>query len=56
MLAEHYYANNIITTTLKNSRGPFIINGIAKIHDKLRKQRLTPKLYIMDNEVSEERP
>ena len=25
-----------------------------KVHDKLRKRGLTPKLHIMDNEVSED--
>ena len=43
-----------MTTPLKNRTGPCILNGITKIHDKLRKQGLTPKLHIMDNEVSED--
>ena len=50
----HYDANNILTTPLNNSRRPRILNGITKINDKLRNQGLTPKLQIMDNELSEE--
>ena len=53
LMAYHYDANNIITTTLKKRTGPCIISGVMRIHDKLRKQGLTPKLHIMDNEVSE---
>ena len=30
------------------------MNGITKFHEKLRKRGLTPKLNIMDNEVSED--
>ena len=52
LVVYHYDANNIMTTTLKNRRGPCIISGITKIHDKLRNRGLTPKLHIMDNEVS----
>ena len=47
----HDDANNILTKSLKNRTGPGILSGITKIHDKLRKQELTPKLHIMDNEV-----
>ena len=54
MVAYHYYTDNILTTPLKNRTGTCILNGITKIHDKLRKRGLTPKLHIMDNEVSEE--
>ena len=54
LVAYHYDSNNILTTSIHNRTGPWIINGIAKIHDKLRKQGLTPKLHIMDNEVSED--
>ena len=54
LVAYHYDANNIITTQLKNRTGPCIIRGTTEIHDKLRKQGLTPKLHIMDNEVSED--
>ena len=50
----HYDANNIITAPLKKKTGPYIISGITKIHNKLIKQGLTPKLHIMDNEVSED--
>ena len=53
-MAYHYDANNILTTPLKNITGPCILSGITKIHDKLRKRGLTPKLHIMDNEVSED--
>ena len=38
MVAYHYYANNILTTPLKNRTGTCILNGIKKIHDKLRKR------------------
>ena len=53
-LAYNYDANNIITTPLKNITGPCILSGITKIHNKLRKQGITPKTDIMDNEVSED--
>ena len=54
LVVYHYYANNIITTPLKNRKGPWILSGITKIHEKLRKRGLTPKIHIMDNEVSED--
>ena len=50
----HYDANRILTTPLKNIASTFILSGINKIHDKLRKQVLTPKIHNMDNEVSED--
>ena len=53
LVAYHYDANNILTTPLKNRTGPCILCGITKNNDKLRKRGLTPKLYIMDIEVSE---
>ena len=54
MVAYHCDANNILTTPIKNTKGPCILNGITKIHEKLRKQGLTPKLHTLDNEVSED--
>ena len=54
LVAYHYDANNILTTPLKNRTGPCILSGITKIHNKLKKQGLTPKLHFMDNEVSED--
>ena len=54
MVAYHYDANNILTTPLKNRTGPGILSGIRKIHKKLRKRGLTPKIHIMDNEVSKD--
>ena len=54
LVAYHYDANNILTTQLINRTGPCTLNGITKIRDKLRKQGLTPKPHIMDNEVSED--
>ena len=54
LVAYHCYDNNIITTPLKNITGSCILSGITKIHNKLRKRGLTPKLQIMDNEVSED--
>ena len=54
LVAYHYDATNILTTPLRNRTGACILNGITKIHDKLRKRGLTPKLHIMDNEVSED--
>ena len=54
LVAYHYDANNIFTTTLKHRTWPCILSGITKIHNKLRKRGLTPKLHIMDNEVSED--
>ena len=53
LVAYHYDANNILTTPLKNRTGTCILIVKSKIHDKLRKRGLTPKLHIMDNEVSE---
>ena len=53
-MAYHYDANNILNTPLKKRIGPCILSGITKIHNKLRKQGLIPKLHIMDNEVSED--
>ena len=53
-MAYHYEAKNILTTPLKNRTGPCILSGTTKIHNKLRKRGLTPKLHIMDNEVSED--
>ena len=50
----HYDTNNILNSPLKNRTGTCILNGITKIHDKLRKRGLTPKVHIMDNEVSED--
>ena len=54
LVAYHYNANNILTTPLKNRTGPCILIGMKKIHDKLIMRGLTPKLHIMDNEVSED--
>ena len=54
LVAYHYKANHILTTPLKNRTGPCILDGTTKIHDKLRNRGLTPKLNIMDNEVSED--
>ena len=54
LVVYHYDANDILTAPLKNIIGPCILNGITKIHDKWRKRGLTPKLHIMDNEVSED--
>ena len=54
LVAYHYDANNILTAPLKKRTGPCIISGKTKIHDKLIKRGLTPKTYIMDNEVSED--
>ena len=53
-MAYHYDANNILTTPFKNRRGPCILSGITKIHEKLRKQGLTPRLNIIYNDVSED--
>ena len=52
--AYHYDDNNILTTPLKNRTGTCVLSGITKIHDKLRKRGLTPKIQVMDNEVSED--
>ena len=54
LLAYHYDAKNILTMPLNNRIGPCILSGTTKIHNKLRKSGLTPKLHIMDNEVSED--
>ena len=54
LVAYHYDANNILTTPLKNITGPCTLSGITKIHYKLRKRGLTPKIHIIDNEVSED--
>ena len=54
LVAYHYDAKNILTIPLKNRTVPCILSGITKIHNKLRKRGLTPKLHIMDNEVSED--
>ena len=54
LVAYHYDANNNITPPIKNITGTCILSGITKIQDKLRKRGLTPKLHIMDNEVSED--
>ena len=54
LVAYHYDSNNILTTSLNNRTGPCILSGITKIHYKLRKRGLTPKLHSMDNEVSED--
>ena len=54
LVAYHYDANSILTTPLKKITGPWILNRITKIYDKLIKWGLTPKLHIMDNEVSED--
>ena len=35
LVAYHYDANNILTTTLKNRTGPCILSGATKIHDKI---------------------
>ena len=53
-VAYHCGFNNILATPLKNRTGPFILSGKTKIHNKLRKRGLTPKIHIMDNEVSED--
>ena len=54
ILVDYQYdANDILATPLKNRTGPYILNGITKFHDKLRRQGLAPELHIMDNEVSE---
>ena len=53
-MAYNYYADNILTTPLRNRTGICILNGITKLHYKLRNRGLTPKLHIMDNEVSED--
>ena len=54
LVAYQYYANNVLTTPFKNKIVPCIINGITKIYEKLSKRGLTPKLHIMNNEVSED--
>ena len=54
LVVYHYDANNFFTTPLKNITGYSILNRIKNIHEKLRNQGLTPKLHIMDNEVSED--
>ena len=54
LVAYHYDAKNILTTPIKNRTGPCILSGITKIDDKLIKQVLTPKIHIMDNEVSDD--
>ena len=54
LVAYHYYEHKILTTPIKNRTGPWILNGIKKIHDKLRNRGLTTKLHIMDNEVPED--
>ena len=54
LVAYHYDVKNILTTALKNRTGSCILSSITKMHDKLRKRRLTPKLHIMYNEVSED--
>ena len=54
LLVNHYDTNNIITTTLKNRTGTCILTGITKVHDRLGNRGLTPKLHIMDNEVSKD--
>ena len=54
LVAYRYDANNILAKPLKKRTGTCIISGITKIHDKLRKRGLTPKLHIMDDEVSED--
>ena len=54
MVAFQYYLNSILNTPLKNITVPCILNEITKIHDKLIKRVLTPKMHIVDNELSEE--
>ena len=54
LVTYHYGGNNIMTIPLKNRTGTCILNGITNIYDKLRKRGLTPKILIMDNEVSED--
>ena len=54
LVAYHYNKNNILTTSLNKRTGTFILNGITKIDEKLRKRGLTPKLNITENEVSED--
>ena len=54
LVAYHYDDNSMLTILLKNRTGTCILIGITKIHNKLRKRGLTPKLHIMDNEVSED--
>ena len=53
-MAYHYDVKNILATPLKNRTLPFILNGLTKIYDKLIKRVFTPKLHIVDNEVSED--
>ena len=53
-MAYHYDAKNILTKPLKNRTGPCILRDITKIHDKLRKRGLTPKIHIVHNEMSED--
>ena len=54
MVVYHFDDNNILTTPLNKITSLFILSGITKTHDNLRKRGLTPKLQIMDNEVSED--
>ena len=54
LVAYHYDGNNILTTPLKNVTRTCILSGITKILDKSRKRVLTPKLHIIENEVSED--
>ena len=49
----HYDVKNILTTPLKNRTELCILNGITKMYEKLRNRGVTPKLHIMDNEVSD---
>ena len=53
-MAYHYDANNILVAPLRNITGTFILNVITNIHGKLKQWGLTPKLHIIDNEVSED--
>ena len=54
LVSYHYDAKDILTIPLNNRTVPCVLSGITKIHEKLRKRGLTPKLHIMDNEVSED--
>ena len=54
LVAYHYDAKNIVTLPLNTRTGPCILSDITKVYIKFKTRGLTPKLHIMDNEVSED--
>ena len=54
MIGYHYDANAFLAEPLKNRTAGNIIEAWKKLHNKYEQAAVTPDIYIMDNEFSQE--